>query len=197
MFAIAANDRFAPFSIVAVSDAGRPEPTWRTMFGWPADDPRTIPLTARSRAQRKIWAARMDQAVCGSQRPVLLVADGLGCAASAWWGRLSPSDYVSRIAGALLFAPRGHEPAGDGDPDLFASPPAPLPFPSVVIQPRDTAARVDTAIATWGSRIVEGHRDRHVARETGAWRQAQRLFLRMTQQVAAHEVDRAKALIGR
>ncbi|WP_162234696.1 alpha/beta hydrolase [Sphingomonas sp. Leaf231] len=197
MFAIAANDRFAPFSIVAISDALRPEPTWRTMFGWPADDPRTITIAARSRGERKIFAARVDQAVCAAERPVLLVADGLGCAASAWWGRLSPTDYVSRIAGALLFAPRDAEPTRDGDADLFASPAAPLPFPSFVIQPQGDVAGVDAAVQSWGSRLVAGQRDRHVAHDTGAWRQAQRLFLRMTHQLAAYEVDRAAALIGR
>ncbi|MEG8039874.1 alpha/beta hydrolase [Sphingomonas sp. LR60] len=197
MFAIAANDRFAPFSIVAISDARQSEPTWRTMFGWPANDPRTIPIAARSRAERKIWAARVDQAVCAADRPVLLVADGIGCAASAWWGRLSPSDYVSKIAGALLFAPRGADVTRDGDTDLFASPTAPLPFPSVVISPQGDAGQVDAAVESWGSRLIAGHRDRHVTRETNAWRQAQRLFLRVTHQVAAHEVGRAEALIGR
>ncbi|MDR6787438.1 putative alpha/beta hydrolase family esterase [Sphingomonas sp. BE138] len=197
MFAIAANDRLAPFSIVAISDAQHAEPTWRTMFGWPAHDPETIPVATRSRAERKIFAARVDQAVCAAQRPVLLVADGLGCAASAWWGRLSPSDYVARIAGALLFAPRGAELTRDGEADLFASPAAPLPFPSVVIRPSDHAAEVGAAIEGWGSRLVAGHRPRHVTRDTGAWRHAQRLFLRMTHQIAAHEVDRAEALIGR
>lgn len=199
MFAIAANDRFAPgpFSIIAVSDALRPEPTWRTMFGWPVDDPCTIPVAARSRAERKIWAARLDQAVCSAQRPVLLVADGMGCAASAWWGRLSPSDYVQRIAGALLFAPRAHDTTRDGDTDLFASPTAPLPFPSVVIQPQGGAVDIGATVDSWGSRLVAGQRDRHVARDIGAWRQAQRLFLRVTHQIAAYEVDRAEALIGR
>lgn len=194
MFAIAANDRFAPFSIVAISDARRAEPTWRTMFGWPVDD--TIPVATRSRAERKIFAARVDQAVCAAPRPVLLVADGLGCAASAWWGRLSPSDYVSRIAGALLFAPRGAELTRDGEADLFASPRARLPFPSVVIQPQGSEGDVTATIEGWGSRLVAGQRERHVTRETNAWRQAQRLFLRMTHQIAAHEVDRAEALIG-
>jgi predicted alpha/beta hydrolase family esterase len=197
MFAIAANDRFAPFTIVAISDSLRPEPTWRTMFGWPADDPRTIPVAARSRAERKIFAARVDQAVCSAERPVLLVADGLGCAASAWWGRLSPSDYVARIAGALLFAPRGAELTRDGDADLFASPTAPLPFPSVVIRPQGDAADVGAAVESWGSQLLAGHRDRHVTRDVGAWRHAQRLFLRVTHQLAAYEVDRGRALIGR
>lgn len=167
------------------------------MFGWPDDDPRTIPIAARSRTERKIFAARLDQAVCGAQRPVLLIADGLGCAASAWWGRLSPADYVSRVAGALLFAPRTHAETRDGDTDLFASPMLRLPFPSVVIQPRRAEEDVRAALDGWGSTLVAGDRHRHVPREPRAWRQAQRLFLRVTHQLAAYQVDRAEALIGR
>lgn len=194
MFAIADSD---PFSVLAISDAHRPAPTWKTMFGWPDDDPRTLRLAVRSRGERKIFAARLDQAVCTTPRPVLLVADGLGCAASAWWGRLSPADYVSRIAGALLFAPRADEAERDGEPALFASPRTPLPFPSVVIQPQHTPDDIRACVESWGSRLVAGRRERHVAADVGAWRQAQRLFLRFTSQVAAHEVDRAEAMIGR
>ena len=186
-----------PFAVLAINDSARAVPTWKTMFGWPADDPRALPLSVRSRADRKIWAAKVDQAVCATQRPVLLIADGLGCAASAWWGRLSPADYVSRIAGALLFAPRGEETVADGDPGLFASPGTPLPFPSVVIQPQHDEAAIRSTLDAWGSRLIAGRRVRLVADERGAWQQAQRLFLRVTHQVAAHEVARAEALIGR
>lgn len=194
MFAIADSD---PFSVLAISDAVRPVPTWKTMFGWPADDPRALALSVRSRAERKIWAARMDQAVCTTNAPVLLVADGLGCAASAWWGRLSPGDYVSRIAGALLFAPRTDAAARDGEPDLFASPRTPLPFPSIVIQPQHTPDDIRACVESWGSRLVAGQRERRVEADIGAWRQAQQLFVRFTSQVAAHEVNRAEAMIGR
>lgn len=194
MFAIADS---GPFAVLTIADSSRLVPTWKTMFGWPADDPRSLALSVRSRAERKIWAARLDQAVCATQRPVLLVADGLGCAASAWWGRLSPADYVSRVAGALLFAPRGEDTAVEGDPGLFASPGTLLPFPSVVIQPQHDAAAIRTTVEGWGSQLVAGRRARSVVAERGAWQQAQRLFLRVTKQVVAHEVARAEALIGR
>lgn len=119
-------DAFSPndFSIVTIGGSDRPSPAWQTMFGWPAEGSTAVPLHARSPHDRNIWAARLDRAVREADTRVLLVADGLGCAASAWWARLSPADYVGRIAGALLFAP----PAG-AENDLFASPKARLPSP--------------------------------------------------------------------
>jgi len=93
------------FSIVTIFGAATQRPAWQTMFGWPADGTQAVPLDVRSAADRTRWAARLDDAVRGADRAVLLVADGLGCAASAWWARLSPADYVARIAGAILALP--------------------------------------------------------------------------------------------
>ena len=89
------------FSVVTVFGAATPAPAWQAMFGWPASGGDAVPLDVRSVADRTRWAAKLDDAVRGADRAVLLVADGLGCAASAWWARLSPGDYVARIAGAI------------------------------------------------------------------------------------------------
>ncbi|MDP1028595.1 alpha/beta hydrolase [Sphingomonas sp. KR1UV-12] len=188
MIALAPTDRF---SIVTVLDSGRP-PAWATMFGWPATGGEAVPLSVRSAGDRTRWAARLDTAVRGADRAVLLVADGLGCAASAWWARLSPADYVDRIAGALLFAPNE-----GAEPGLFDSPQTRLPFPSLVIQPGAAATPVQAAVDDWGSRLVIGARERQRGSGAVAWRQAQRLFLRLTEQVVAHDVDRAHAIAGR
>lgn len=177
------------FSVVTIGEAGGAAPVWERMFGWPADGATAVPVDIRSRGERNIWAARLDRAVREADTRVLLIADGIGCAAGAWWARLSPAHDVGRIAGALLFAPH----AGRGD--LFASPGARLPFPSLVIQPGDDAD-VRTTIATWGSRLVVGERPRDRHSGLVAWRQAQRLFLRLTQQMVEHDVDRGRAITG-
>ena len=91
------------FHIVTVSDGGA-EPAWARSLGWPAAGHAAVPLSVRSRADRKLWAARLDQAVRAADRQVLLVAEGLGCAASAWWARLSPRHDTARVSGALMFA---------------------------------------------------------------------------------------------
>lgn len=182
------------FSVVTVFDERRPAPAWEAMFGWPAASGTAVPLGARSAAERNVWAARLDRAVSSADRTVLLVADGAGCLASAWWARLSPADYVSRIAGAVLFAPTGAPLAANGR-DLFASPHERLPFPSLVIQPGgDTAAQ--PLVDDWGSRLVIGARQRQRHGGSAAWSHAQRLFLRLTAQVVEHDIRRARELAG-
>ena len=194
MIAVADPDRF---SIVTIFGARTPAPAWETMFGWPAAGRDSVPLDIRSAADRKIWAARLDQAVREADRAVLLVADGIGCMASAWWARLSPADYVSRIAGAVMIAPDQAIADGAG---MFDSPHVRLPFPSLVIQPgAGASAGLHATVADWGSRLVISDRERHRPQGTGAvaWRQAQRLFLRLTEQVVEHDVGRAHRLAGR
>lgn len=193
MLALAAHrDRFA---IITVFDADRPAPAWETMFGWPAAGGSAVPLAVRSSTDRNRWAAKLDAAVQAADRAVLLVADGVGCAASAWWARLSPAQDVERVAGALLFAPERE--VGMAGRLLFAAPQTSLPFPSLVIQPG--AERVDLrgAVDEWGSRVVVGARPRQPRAGAAAWRQAERLFLRLTSHVVEHDVERAEALIGR
>ncbi len=178
------------FSIVTVFGTATPAPAWQTMFGWPASGSEAVPLDVRSVADRTRWAAKLDDAVRGADRAVLLVADGLGCAASAWWARLSPGDYVARIAGAILLDPgRGDHAA------LFDSPQTRLPFPSLVIQP--DGAAVGAAVEDWGSRLIINGRQRRRADRPVAWRQAQQLFLRLTGQIVEQDVNRARARIAR
>lgn len=179
-------------SIVTVGAAAAGTPSaWERMFGWPAEGIASVPLSAGSRGDRNVWAARLDRAVREADARVLLIADGLGCAASAWWARLSPADDVRKVAGALLFAPEGETSNG-----LFASPAAQLPFPSLVIQQGGRAEDARAAMAGWGSRLIVGGRARDRGTAHVAWRQAQRLFLRLTQQMVEHDVDRGRALTG-
>jgi uncharacterized protein len=98
---------------------------------------------------------RIDQAVREADRAVLLVGSGVACAAIAWWSRLSPAHYTDRVAGALFFAA---EETGQGDATAFASPAAPLNFPSAVVQgfaDRPDPARAAGLALGWGSHVVD------------------------------------------
>jgi hypothetical protein len=128
---------------------------------------------------------------------VLLVAEGVGCFAASWWARLSPSHYVSKVAGALMFDPAS--PPRDADArQLFASPAIQLPFPSILLTPDDAELRDDAALGaqvdSWGSRRVAGSRQRTV--DQSAWWSAQRLVNRFTRAIVEHDVQRAHALRG-
>lgn len=185
MIAAVAQDRL---SIVTIFDSGGPPPAWQRMFGWPSGGSADVPIG--SSGDRTIWAAKLDRVVRDADRAVLLVADGIGCAASAWWARLSPSDYVDRIAGALLF------PSGEVADRGFAAPRTRLPFPSLVLRPDGDFAAPTAEIDEWGSRIVTRHRQPDRAGGSAPWLNAQRLFQRLTRQVVEQDIARAQARFG-
>lgn len=156
------------YSVVTLAE--RRNPAWSRLLGWPAAGPAHVPVKARRLSDRNLLAARIDRAVLEANRAVLLVAEGAGCFAAAWWARLSPADYVSRVAGALFFEP------GDKDEARFASPRVTLPFPSVLIGDQQARAIADG----WGSSVVEG--------EESPLQRAQSAVMRFTAAVVEREV---------
>ena len=184
---VPAASRFSPgpFSIVTTSDRATRAPAWKSLLNWPRFGDAHVDYTADTAKQRNLWAARLDEAVRRADKPVLLIASGESCVAAAWWARLSPADYVSKVAGALLFAPRG--PHGE---DLFASPRAPLPFPSAVLE-RHTTRRALAFAESWGSGLLE---DGWQAEDEGsAWQQAQTALIRLTARVVERDMRIARA----
>jgi hypothetical protein len=106
-------------------------------------------LEVGGRAGRNLWAARLDEAVRLAEQPVVLVAHGVSCFAVAWWARLSPTSYVSKVAGALFVGPLGKIAAPE---QRFAGPTTLVPFPSILA---DRAAEARDLARSWGSRFVE------------------------------------------
>ncbi|RYD65997.1 MAG: hypothetical protein EOP58_06380 [Sphingomonadales bacterium] len=94
------------FSVVTTAAPGSRAPAWKVLLDWPRYGDTHIDYAADTPGQRNIWAVRLDEAVLRADKPVLLIASGESCLAAAWWARLSPADYVAKVAGALLFAPR-------------------------------------------------------------------------------------------
>ena len=176
------------FSIITISESQTP--AWSERFGWPAFG--DTHLTLDPNGNRSILAAQLDNAVLRADRAVLFVTEGLGCFAASWWARLSPSHYVERVAGALLFDPEAADKR-----DLFASPRTALPFPSMVVAdrlPGSDPADFTPFAQGWGSRLIAGNR--HRAAEASAWRSAQRLVGRLTASVVARDIERGLALRG-
>lgn len=186
----------AHLSIVTLDDRGVSPPAWESMFAWPRFGDAHVDLAADTLAQRNQWAARLDMVVAQADRAVLLVANGASCFATAWWARLTPRDYVSRVAGALLFVPPDDH---DGRTAArFASPHIALPFPSVVVSHeagQDAADRLSGLAAGWGSRLVEGSRAARRFPGAGAWRQAHRMIDSVTARVVDHDVARMERLV--
>lgn len=99
---------------------------------------------------RNLWAARLDEAVRLAEEPVVLVAHGISCFAVAWWARLSPASYVTKVASALFVRPLGTGVSASPE-QRFAGPRTLVPFPSLVIDEINGAA--DLA-RDWGSRFA-------------------------------------------
>lgn len=174
------------FSIITIAAPDVTAPAWHARLRWPSQGDEHVTLD--SGARRGIWAAQLDAAVMRADRAVVLVAEGIGCHAASWWARLSPAGYVGRVAGALLFDPPGD---GGGAKDDYASPAIALPFPSLVLADSSGAPPAD-AIEGWGSRLIDGHRQRQG--ELRPWRSAQRLVERVTAKVIERDVERVFAL---
>ena len=179
-------------SVITLSDPQDPLPAWRKL-GWPAEGGRHLSGGFATRADRARWAAKLDRAVTDSDRSVLLIASGLSCFAVSWWAKLSPANYASQVAGALLFAP------GEAREELrarFAAPRIAMPFSSLVIDEAlgDKDAELQRIAADWGSGLVRTRERQSAA--GGSWRQAQRLFRRFTAAVVERDVERDRALRG-
>lgn len=193
--ALAPASRLSPphrFSVITISESQ--SPAWSERFGWPAHGDTHLALDPDG--NRSILAAQIDHAVLCADRAVLLVAEGLGCFAASWWARLSPSHYVERVAGALLFDPETAD-AATGRREQFASPRTALPFPSMVVAdrlPGSDPADFTPFAQGWGSRLIAGNR--HRAAEVSAWQSAQRLVGRLTASVVARDIERGLALRG-
>lgn len=184
----------ANLSLVEISAAA--SAPWRHLFATPAHT--HIPYRAGTRAERNLLGARLDAAVTHAEGAVLLVAQGASCFATAWWARLSPASYVSRVSGALFFDPIAEEEENiDTLLDTFASPPTHLPFPSIVLGGEDKrsalATRVRALAEGWGSGMVAASR----SDAAGPMRRTRGIIERFTAGVVAREVRTGRALIGR
>jgi uncharacterized protein len=177
-----ASARLTPITLSAGPFAPDLAPLGR---GFAGTSPRHVTCRATTPAQRNVTAALIDGAVTDADRAVLLIAHGVGCAAAAWWARLSPRSYVERVAGALLIDP-------DADPlaaEAFASPRAPLLFPSIVLGGGDTAERLS---GEWGSRLFAPP---PAERPAGRSNRLRSIVLRFTTAIVEKDVGRAERLL--
>lgn len=139
----------------------------------------------RTRAERNLLASRLDETINSADRPIVLLAEGAGCHAAAWWARLSPESYVSKVKGALFFRPE------DVKDDSFASPRMRLPFPSILIGDESTSSDHLSALAAgWGSQIVIDEAPRPLLRRTA------HAINRLTASVVERDIRMAQELLA-
>lgn len=179
-----------PFSIITLPMAGHDGPfPWETRFAWPRSGDLQLAFDDQSRDARNVWASRLDQAVAQADRTVLLVAENAACLAAIWWARLSPAQYVDKVAGALLFDPPSVVLLDRSGKTLFASPDAALPFPSLIV---DRADRGGALARSCGGHLLNAPATPPIA--TGMWRQAHRLIERLSAGVVEQDLRLLRTL---
>jgi len=128
---------------------------------------------------RNTWVNKLNLALHHADRPVVLIAEDIGCLAVAWWAEYEQPSFAEPVIGAIFVSPPDVDRPGS-DPRLarFGScPRQALPFPSYLVAGcGDTAEKRITArqLATdWGSGFSEA------SFEGGSWPFDQRLLNRL------------------
>jgi hypothetical protein len=177
--ALALSQDFSLISLTGARASGR-----HALFG-PSQH---IVCNARTRSERALLGAKLDEAVRSADRAVLLVAESAGCFAAAWWARLSPSSYVGRVKAGLFLRPMDDEDGGEQLLGSFASPRVALPFPSILVDD-DGDPRLASLAAGWGSDVDSGS---DVDRLLGRTREA---IERFTARVVHRDIRAAHRLL--
>lgn len=130
------------------------------------------------RPDPKDWIARVDAAIAGAPRQVVLLAHSLSVATAVKWAAQADAALLEKVAGAFLVAATNVE---DPDPSFdLVRPFAPiplkrLPFPALVVasrtDPRVTFDKAQEFAAAWGADIADAGDLGHMGNEAklGLW----------------------------
>jgi uncharacterized protein len=149
---------------------------WQTKWEQERDDCVRVDLGMWDKPNRNAWVNKLNLAIHGADRPVILVAHSLGCHTVAWWAKFELQEYLASghpVLGALLVAP----PDVDGlpyDNPLASFAPTPeiiLPFESIVVASHDDHyipyERARTLAKTWGGKFADAGQVGHINADSG------------------------------
>lgn len=122
---------------------------------------------------RNTWINKLNHAIHGAGRPVILVAHSLGCHAISWWAQYERPFLGRPVAAALLVAPPDVEVDG-ADPRIARfSPlvPGRLPFRTILAASRNdpyaSFGQAKRMARKWGSRLVDAGPIGHINADSG------------------------------
>lgn len=192
-----------PLILIVPESAPAGRDHWQSRWERRRDGCRRLDLGMWDDPHRNTWINKLNLAIYRAasdlDRPVLLVAHGLGCLTVAWWAEYERPGPAGPVIGALLVAPPDPDLAEadhpGADPRLVkfaACPRQPLPFPAfVAASSNDPGCSMRGAVALardWECRLADagpvGHLDADSA--VGDWALGQRLLGRL---LNAHRPD--------
>lgn len=158
--------------IVPEIERGGPD-DWQSRWESKRTDCRRVDLGMWDTPHRNTWVNKLNLAIRRADRPVLLVAHGLGCLAAAWWAEYERPAFGDPVLGALLVAPPDID-----RPGLYprlarfgSSPRQALPFASFLVASHDDplgSYRTARALARdWGSRFADAGAVGHIDAASG------------------------------
>jgi predicted alpha/beta hydrolase family esterase len=173
-----------PLILLVPSHVNRGPADW--MHAWESEraDCHRVDLGMWDDPHRNTWVNKLNlalhhAAIHHENRPVLLIAEDIGCLAVAWWAEYEQPRFAEPVIGAIFVSPPDVDRLGS-DPRLarFGScPRQALPFPSYLVANRgDAADKQRTArqlAADWGGGFSEA------SFEAGNWPFDQRLLNRL------------------
>jgi uncharacterized protein len=169
--------------IVPEADNDGPE-HWQSLWQRKRADCRGIDLGMWDNPHRNTWVNKLNLAIHRADRPVVLVAHGLGCLAVAWWAEYERPAFGHPVVGALLVAPPDVDrPGRDARLARFgACSRQVLPFASFLVASHDDplgSYRTARALARdWGCRFADAGAVGHIdaQSEIGDWPFGERLL---------------------
>lgn len=150
---------------------------WQSRWTRELPDCERVDLGMWDDPHRNTWVNKLNHAIHGANRPVILVAHSLGCHAVAWWAQYERPFLGRPVVGALLVAPPDVEKDGV-DPRIARFGPlvsGRLPFRSILAasqnDPYASFGQSKRMARKWGSRLVDAGPIGHinVASGIGNW----------------------------
>ena len=167
------SDRQQPIVLTVPGLNGSGPSHWQSLWEKSRPDTARIELGMWGNPRRNAWVTKIDQAIRGSQAPIILAAHSLGCLAVAWWAELSGQPWGWPVAGALLVAPADldRRPLAAELADFAPAPKRPLPFPSITVASQDdiygSYEHAGDIANAWGSLLVDAGNSGHLNLESG------------------------------
>ncbi|AZI34728.1 hypothetical protein NT2_02_03260 [Caenibius tardaugens NBRC 16725] len=192
-----------PLVLIVPGNTAEDSPQWQQAWARQQANCERLDLGMWHDPHRNTWVNKLNLAISRVNRPVVLVAQGLGNLAVAWWAEYERPAEGGPVVGALLVAPPDLDRPGlDQRVAKFgAVPRRALPFPSFLVpdnyDPNGNYRSAYGLAKDWDARFIDGEDEPGSTTSTREWHFGQRLLNRLLRDYRlSPPVSRSKAPLG-